>query len=116
MKVSELLEATIQTRSGIIVRAASHEHIQKHLNKSVHNELRAIVLPNELWFMDAMHLIHDDMWTMLRLNDSDLSVAAGVFIRPGYPDLLNITRADWQYKNFYKMKSYPIVKRLSLNV
>lgn len=133
MKISELLiEAIIKTRLGPIIRAQNRLQIESSLIKSEWRELRAIILPNELWFVDSSHMIHYEMARQLKEHTPiDLTDGIGVFIRdgrkneyhsgPSYtssrkPILgeLIMTSADYKLGNYHKLGNYPIIKRFRL--
>lgn len=138
MKLYELLiEAIIKTELGPIFRAQNRSQIESGLIKSEWRELRAVILPNQLWFVDSSHMIHYEMARRLKdhfYEKIDLTDGAGVFIRDGsgteYPvkdkhgiynpsttnkpiqGKLILTGADYGYDNYKKIGNYPIVKRL----
>jgi len=133
MKISELLiEAIVKTRQGPIIRAQNRLQIESSLIKSDWRELRAIVLPNQIWYVDSAYMVHYHMAEHLEKHTSvDLTGGMGVFIRdarvrlmhtyslkPKYPIQGNLilTPADYGENNWEKINNYPIVKRFGLTV
>lgn len=133
MKIYELLiEAIIKTDLGPIIRAQNRLQIENHLIKSGRRELRAIILPNQIWFTDSSHMIHYEMGGYLKKHTPiDINAGAGAFIHDqvgkdwGERALLGIktqikiqgnltlTPAEYGYDNYKKIDNYPILKRFN---
>ncbi len=139
MKISELLiEAIVKTKKGPIIRAQNRLQIESSLIKSEWRELRAIILPNQMWYVDSSDMIHYEMARELKEHTTvDLTDGIGVFIRdrrghehPVRNDSSNtyysvtsnksirgdlmLTSADYGLENYHKISNYPIIKRFGL--
>ncbi len=115
----------IKTENGSIFKAQSCKQIKEHLAKSTCiklNELRAIILPNELWFVNSFDMVHKEMADALKTHIIiDFANASGVFIREIDGELATLIAKHGfgQYKtlqNYPKIKEYPIIKRFGLTV
>ncbi len=141
MKIYELLiEAIVKTKFGPIIRAQNRLQIESSLIKSEWRELRAIILPNQMWFVDSSDMIHYEMARQLKehttIDHELIANGIGVFIRderraeypvsdnggPYYSSIskkpiqgqLMLSRADYGFNLYDKIDEYPIVKRFGL--